>query len=100
MCTNQIKALKENLAAWHTIIEDLSAKLKQQFPLFSEESLKNDESVVLYTNIKVLRAIFDHVVKTIHMEATCKLNTISRIYVYLIKAEIKQSNSRLQKLPF
>ena len=64
-CSNQIKALNEKLAMCHTTIENLSAKLKLQLPPFTEESLKNDESVLFYTglpNIKVLKAIFDHVV--------------------------------------
>ena len=75
-CSNQIIGLNKDLARCHTIIENLSAKLKLQLPLFSEESFKSDESVVFYMglpNIKVLKTFFDHVVETMPMEATCKL---------------------------
>ena len=71
-------------------IENLSAKLKLQLLPFSVESLKSDESAVFYmglANIKVLRTIFDQV-------HTMQIHAISRIYVHIIKAEIKQSNSR------
>ena len=99
-CSTQIKVLNEELAMCHTTIENLSAKLKLQLPPFSEESLKDDESVVFYTglpNIKVLRAIFDHVVKTMPMEGTCKLVPFQQFMCTLLKLRL---NSSLQDLAY
>ena len=50
-CSHQIKVLNEELEKYHTAIENLSAKLKLQLPPCSEESLKNDDSVVFYTGL-------------------------------------------------
>ena len=97
-CSNQIKGLNEDLAGCHTTIENLSAKLKLQLPPFSEESFKSDESVVFYTslpNIKVLKTIFDHVVETMPMEATCKLAPFQEFMCTLLKLRL---NSPIQDL--
>ena len=50
----------------------------------SEEMLYNDEKVVLSTglpNFKILKELFDHVVKTMPVEGTDKL--VSAIYLLL-----------------
>ena len=99
-CSNQIKVLNEELEKCRTTIDNLSAKLKLQLPPFSEESLKNDTSVVFYTglpNIKVLRVIFDHVIKTMPMEGTCKLAPFQQFMCTLLKLRL---NCPIQDLAY
>ena len=63
-CSSEIRALSEELATCRTTIDQLSVKLKEQLPPFCEESFRDDNNVLFHTslpNLKVLKAIFSHV---------------------------------------
>lgn len=94
-CADEVTALKKELQRCQLIIQELSSKLKQHLPPFSEESLKDDSSVNFYTglpNLKILKAIFDHVCITLPSERTsqCKLTKFQECM--LVKLKLRLSN--------
>ena len=92
-CADKVTALEEELQKCHKTIQELSAKLELQLPPFCEESLKDDSIVSFYTglpNIKVLKAIFNHVCVTLPSErsAQCKLTKFQEFMVVMLKLRI------------
>ena len=71
-CPIEIKSLQEELAACHSEINGLSLQLKEvSKPFGSEETLDSDERVLNRTglpNMKILKAVFHHVVTTLPAE--------------------------------
>jgi len=72
--------------------QKLSLQIKQiSTPFASEEMLYNDKEVVLLTglpNFKILKALFDHVVKTMPVEGTGKLSLFQQFTCYLMKLRL------------
>ncbi|XP_065902324.1 uncharacterized protein [Dysidea avara] len=92
-CTDEVTRLKEELLKCHEIIQELSSKLELHLPPFCEESLKDDSIVSFYIglpNLKVLKAIFNHVCITLPGErsAQCKLRTFQEFMVVMLKLRI------------
>ena len=92
-CADEVTRLKEELLKCHEIIQELSSKLELHLPPFCEESLKDDSIVSFYTglpNLKVLRAIFNHVCITLPGErsAQCKLTKFQEFMVVMLKLRI------------
>lgn len=85
--TSKITDLKKELTDCHTKIESLSQQPRfDQHPPFSEQSLVDDEYVHFYTglpNALVLKSVFDHVVKTLPVERSTKLNPFQEFMVML-----------------
>ncbi|XP_065896022.1 uncharacterized protein [Dysidea avara] len=92
-CADEVIRLKEELLKCHEIIQELSSKLELHLPPFCEESLKDDSIVSFYTglpNLKVLKAIFNHVCITLPGErsAQCKLTKFQEFMVVMLKLRI------------
>ena len=94
-CSTQIKSLREELAACYSKIDGLLLQLKQSSqPFGSEEALNTDEKVLTFTglpNMKVLQAIFQHVVTTFTSEGNWEIVFIPTVHMYLNEAETKLS---------
>ena len=92
-CADEVTRLKKELQKCHEIIQELSSKLELHLPPFCEESLKDDSIVSFYTglpNLKVLKAIFNHVCITLPGErsAQCKLTKFQEFMVVMLKLRI------------
>lgn len=90
---DEVTTLKKELQRCQLIIQELSTKLEQHLPPFSEESLKDDSSVNFYTglpNLKILKAIFDHVCITLPGERTsqCKLTKFQEFMLVMLKLRL------------
>ncbi|XP_065887592.1 uncharacterized protein [Dysidea avara] len=99
-CSEEIKALKAELKSCHATIDELSTKLKEHLPPFCEESVTDDEFVLYYTglpNVKVLKAIFKHILKTMPFEGINKLTPFQEFMCTLQKL---RSNTPLQGLAY
>ena len=87
-CSEEIKALKEELKSCRATINELFTRLQEQLPPFCEESVKDDNFVLYYTglpNVKVLKAIFKHVLKTMPSERINKLTPFQEFMCTLQK---------------
>ena len=89
-CADEIATLKKELQKCHEKIQELS---ELHLPPFCEESLKDDNTVSFYTglpNLKVLKAIFNHVCITLPGErsAQCKLTKFQQFMVVMLKLRI------------
>ena len=92
-CADEVTTLKKELQRCQLIIQELSTKIEQQLPPFCEESLKDDSSVNFYTglpNLKILKAIFDHVCVTLPSEKAllCKLTKFQEFMLVMIKMRL------------
>ena len=99
-CASEIKALNEELITCQRTIEHLSMKLKEQLPPFCEESLRDDSNVLFHTglpNVKVLKVIFDHVLKTLPNEGVGKLTHFQEFMCTILKLRL---NIPLQGLAY
>ena len=99
-CASEIKALNEELTTCQRTIEHLSMKLKEQLSPFCEESLRDDSNVLFHTglpNVKVLKAIFDHVLKTLPNEGVGKLTHFQEFMCTILKLRL---NIPLQGLAY
>ena len=99
-CISEIKALKEELTTCCNTIDHLSMKLKEQLPPFCEESLRDDTSVLFHTglpNLKILKAIFDHVLQTLPNEGISKLTPFQEFICTMLKLRL---NTPLQGLAY
>ena len=102
-CSIEVRALQEELAACHSKINGLLLQLKEssQPSLFGcEETLDSDEKVLNITglpNIKILKAIFQHVVTTLPIEGNGKLSLFQQFICTLMKLRL---NCSVQLLAF
>ena len=99
-CSEEIKALKEELKSCHATINELSTRLQEQLPPFFEESVKDDNFVLYYTglpNVKVLKAIFKHVLKTMPSE---RINKLTPFQEFMCTLQKLISNTPLQGLAY
>ena len=99
-CSEEIKALKEELKSCHATINELSTRLQEQLPPFCEESVKDDNFVLYYTglpNVKVLKAIFKHVLKTMPSE---RINKLTPFQEFMCTLQKLRSNTPLQGLAY
>ena len=83
-----VHAMQQLLTDQQQVIEDLTARLTQRLAPFSEESLQNDEMVEFYTgvpNIKVLKAVFELVVKAVPSSDTSSLSPFQEFMVTVVK---------------
>ena len=99
-CSEEIKALKEELKSCHATINELSTRLQEQLPPFCEESVKDDKFVLYYTglpNVKVLKAIFKHVLKTMPSE---RINQLTPFQEFMCTLQKLRSNTPLQGLAY
>jgi len=91
-CSVEIAALQEELAACHGKIDGLSFQLKQASqPFGSEKTLDSDEKVHNFTglpNMKVLKAIFEHVATTLSAEGDGKLSLFQQFICTLMKLKL------------
>jgi len=92
-CASQVAELQEEVKRCHEVIQDLSAKLEMHLPPFCEESLKDDSIVSFYTglpNLKILKAIFNHVCITLPCERSgqCKLSKFQEYMLVMLKLRI------------
>ena len=92
-CADEVAALKKELQKCQEVIQELSAKLELHLPPFCEETLKDDSIVNFYTglpNLKVLKAVFDHVCITLPSErsAQCKLTKFQEFMAVMLKLRI------------
>ena len=99
-CSEEIKALKEELKSCHATINELFTRLQEQLPPFCEESVKDDNFVLYYTglpNVKVLKAIFKHVLKTMPSE---RINKLTPFQEFMCTLQKLRSNTPLQGLAY
>ena len=99
-CIHEIDGLRKELIVCHSTINNTSLKLRQLLPPFCEESLDSDERVQFYTglpNIKILKAVYDHVVETLTMEGNSKLSSFQQFMCTILKLRL---NSPIQDLAF
>ena len=99
-CATEINALKEELTTCRSTIDHLSMKLKEQLPPFCEESLRDNTSVLFHTglpNLKILKAIFDHVLQTLPNEGISKLTPFQEFMCTMLKFRL---NTPLQGLAY
>ena len=91
--TRKITDLQKELMDCQTKIENLSDEHPQFdcHPAFSEQSLVDDNYVHFYTglpNAKVLKSVFDHVVKTLPVERSTKLSPFQEFMVVMLKLRL------------
>ena len=105
-CADMVKVLKEELAACYTKIKKLSddiALLQQHVCSavpFNEQSLVDDAFVQFYTglpNLYIVKAVLDHVHKTMPGERATKLSPFQEFMRVLLKLRL---NSPLQDLAY
>ena len=106
-CSEEIKALKDELKSCHATIDELSTKLKEHLPPFCEESapfceesVMDDEFALYYTglsNVKVLKVIFKHVLKTMPFEG---INKLTPFQEFMCTLQTLRSNTPLQGLAY
>ena len=92
-CVEKITELEKELQKCRSIIDELSRRVMQILPPFSEETLKDDMIVNFYTglpNLKVVMAIFNHVCITLPGERTamCKLTNFQQFMLVMVKLRL------------
>ena len=100
-CASKVEALQRELVESKNNNRALVEKLEKQPPLpFCEESLVNDEMVKFYTglpNKKILRAVFDHVSRTLASDGVTKLLPFQELMCTLLKLRL---NSPIEDLAY
>ena len=91
--------LQEHWSNCYNTIKDLTVKLADTF---SEDSFQNDDHVKFYTglpNMKVLKAVFNHVVKSVPISTTnlTKLTPFQEFVTTLVKLRL---NCHVQDLAY
>ena len=100
-CATKIEALQRQLVESKNNNRALAEKLEKQPPApFCEQSLVNDEMVKFYTglpNKRVLKAVFDHVFKTLPPDGITKLSPFQEFMCTLLKLRL---NSHIEDLAY
>ena len=98
-CLSQNAALREELSKCYSTINESSLKIQQlSNPSFSEETLDSDEKVLFYTglpNLNVLKAVYDHVVKSLPVDGSCKLSLFQQFMCTVLKLRLNDPNQYL-----
>ena len=97
-CSSKVEALERELIVSKSNTRVLAEKLPPV--AFSEESLVNDEMVRFYTgmpNIKIVKAVFDHVSRTLSSDSSTKLSPFQELMCTLLKLRL---NSPIEDLAY
>ena len=81
-CSKKVKELQEELAESKESINRLTEQVEQHLPPFCEESFVSDDFTQTHTglpNLRMVKAIFHHVSKTLPLEKSTKLSSYVRI---------------------
>ena len=92
-CADEDTALKIELQRCQSQVQELSTKLEQHLPPFCEESPKHNSTMNFYTglsNLKLLKAILDHVCLTLQSERSsqCKLTQFQVFMLVVLKLRL------------
>ena len=96
-CSSKIKSLEKELAESKDQVLTLTKQIELQIP-FCEESFANDDFTKFYTglpNIKVVKAVFEHVSKMLPASGITKLSPFQEFICVLLKLRL---NSPIEDL--
>jgi len=99
-CSSEAESLRKELADTKHSMQLLQCELEKHVPPFSEECFISDEYTQFYTglpNIKIVKAVFEHVFKTLPVERATKLSAFQEFICTLLKLRI---NSPLEDLSY
>ena len=99
-CSSEVESLRKELADAKHRIQLLQCELEKHVPPFCEEYFINDEFTQFYTglpNIKIVKAVFEHVYKTLPGERATKLSAFQEFICTLLKLRL---NSPLEDLSY
>jgi len=98
-CSSKVEALQKELVESKNNARALTEELEKQSPVsFCEESLMNNEMVKFYTglpNKKIVKAVFDHVSRTLPSDSNTKLSPFQEFMCTLLKLRL---NSPIEDL--
>ena len=97
-CSRTVKELQDQLADCQKAIDNLIEQGAERLPPFCEESFMSDEFTVTHTslpNLKVLKAVFDHVSRTLPIERATKLSQFQEFICVMVKLQTNAPNKLL-----
>ena len=83
-CSRTFKELQNQLADCQKAIDDLTEQGAERLPPFCKESFMSDDFTVTHTvlpKLKVLKAVFDHVSRTLLIERATKLSQFQEFII-------------------
>ena len=100
-CSSKVEALERELVESKSNTRILAEKLEKLPPVpFCEESLVSDEMVRFYTgmpNIKIVKAVFDYISRTLSSDSSTKLSPFQELMCTLLKLRL---NSPIEDLEY
>ena len=97
-CSAKVEELQEQLAESRKVIDTLSAQVKEHLPPFCEDRFINDDFTQTHTglpNLRIVKAIFHHVAKTMPSEKATKLTSFQEFMCVMIKLRTDLPNKFL-----
>ena len=88
LTSSTVTSIQEELFKRHSIIQDMTIALVQSVLCFCMESLQKEDTVRFYTgllNFQILKAVFDHVVKSQLISMSQKFTPFQKFMLVLVK---------------
>ena len=98
-CSKSVKELQDQLADCTKTIDELSKQTTPPLPPFCEEKFVSDNFTLTHTGLsnffKVLKAVFNHVNKTLPSDRVTKLSCFQEFVCVILKLRMNLSNKLL-----